>query len=324
MGRKQKNKQLRYMEELQSGRTKPSEHLLATLPAWWLALSGLSILVAVAWAYWPTLVEMVRKWERNPDYSHGYLVIPIALVFLWMRRKQFPKQHVRASWWGAVLLVAATGLRVLAGIYYLVPLDGWTLPLTVAAAVWLLYGRTVFMWCWPSVVFLWFMVPIPYSAERWLSLPLQTVATKLSAAVLIFLGQPAITEGNTILLGEHKLFVAEACSGMRIFVGILALAFAFVLFSRWNWWQKGFVLVAVLPIALIANVLRIVGTGLLYQYVSGEAAKRFSHDIAGFVMIPIAALLLWLLLVYLDRLLPEVEQVDFPVQLLHSSADVDV
>src|SRR6185295_4454122 len=101
-----------------------------------------------------------------------------------------------------------------------------------------------------------FMVPIPYSAERWLSVPLQSVATKLSAATLVFLGQPAISEGNTILLGDDRLFVAEACSGMRIFVGVFALAFAFVLFSHWKVWLKVFVLLAALPIAIVTNVIR--------------------------------------------------------------------
>ena len=153
------------------------------------------------------------------------------------------------------------------------------------------------------------MVPIPFRAESWFSVPLQGIATKLSAAVLVSLGRPAIAEGHTILLGEHTLFVEEACSGLRIFVGIFALAFAFVLFSRWSWWQKGIVLVAALPVAIIANSIRIVATGLLYQWVSSEAAHGFSHDVAGFVMIPLAAALLWLLLVYLDKLFPVVEEI---------------
>ena len=290
-------------------------HNGATPSAAWLAVGGAALLVATAWAYWPTLVEMVRQWDRQPDYSHGYLVMPIALFFLWSRRSTFPLDHLRPSLWGAALLLFAGVIRVAAGMYYLLPLDGWTIPLTVAGAVWLLFGRAVLWWSLPAIVFLWFMVPIPYSAERWLSVPLQAVATHLSTAVLVFLGQPAIAEGNVILLGDQSLFVEEACSGMRIFVGIFALAFAFVLFSRWSWWQKVLVLVAALPVAIIANVIRIVATGLLSQWVSSEAGHKFSHDLAGFVMIPLAAALFWLLLVYLDRLFPEVEDVMCPPSL---------
>src|SRR5690606_31421502 len=103
---------------------------------------------------------------------------------------------------------------------------------------------------------------------------LQRVATKASTEVLVTLGQPALAEGNTIWLGDNHLGVEEACSGIRILIGIYALAFAFVLFSRWTWWQKGLALVAALPIAIMANVTRIVVTGLLYQYTSSDAAHR--------------------------------------------------
>jgi exosortase len=152
------------------------------------------------------------------------------------------------------------------------------------------------------------MVPIPFSAETWLSVPLQRIATKLSTEVLVTLGQPALAEGNTIWLGDNQLGIEEACSGLRILVGIYALAFAFVLFSRWSWWQKALALVAALPIAIVANVTRIVVTGLLYQYSTGEAARHFMHDFSGLVMIPFAAALFWMFLIYLDRLFPEVEE----------------
>ena len=285
----------------------------------WLCVSGLVMVGAVLWAYWPTLVEMVRSWEHQPDYSHGFLVLPIAILFLWIRRSRLPLNDWGPCWGGAALMVFAAALRFVAGKYYLLPLDGWTLPLTVAGAVWLLFGRAILWWSLPSIVFLWFMVPIPFRAERWLSVPLQAAATKFSTAGLVFLGQPAIAEGNVILLGDDTLFVEEACSGMRIFVGIFALAFAFVLFSRWSWWLKGLVLLAALPVAIITNVIRIVATGLLHQWVSSAAGQKFSHDIAGFVMIPLAAAMFWLLLVYLDKLFLQVEDLDRPNVLVRPS-----
>ena len=286
----------------------------------WIWIAGISMIAVIGWAYWPTLRSMIQKWETQPDYSHGYLVLPIAVIFLWFRRSELRIEEIRPSMWGAALLLLAAALRALAGMYYLLPLDGWTLPLTVAGAVWLLFGSATLKWSLPSIVFLWFMIPLPYTVESWLSVPLQAVATKLSTIALVFLGLPAIAEGNVIRLGDHTLFVEEACSGLRIFVGIFALAFAFVLFSRWSWWQKGMVLLAALPVAIIANVVRIVATGLLYQWVSSEAGKTFSHDISGYVMIPFAALLLWLFLIYLDRLFPQVAEIRQPAHLYRGSA----
>lgn len=275
----------------------------------WLVVGGLAMLASIVWAYWPTLAGMVHAWIRQPDYSHGFLVLPLAFGFLWFRRSSFPHDTIRPSLIGALLLLVTGGMRVFAGLYYLQPLDGWTFPLCIAGMIWLLFGVACLKWSLPSIVFLWFMVPIPYRAESWLSVPLQRVATKISTACLQMLSQPAISEGNTIWLGEQQLFVEEACSGMRIFVGIFALAFAYILFSRWSWWQKLMVLFAVVPVAIVANVTRIVVTGLLYQLISDNAAHTFSHDIAGLVMIPFAALLFWLFLIYLGKLFPEVEEV---------------
>jgi exosortase len=274
----------------------------------WLICGFAVLLVACIWAYWPTLVEMVGTWRDQPDYSHGFLVIPLSLFFLWSRRNQLQQFELSPSLWGATLLLVAAAMRTAASFYFLGPLDGWTIPIWIAGLVWLVFGGRCLVWSLPAIVFLWFMIPIPFSAETWLSVPLQRIATKLSTEMLVTLGQPALAEGNTIWLGDNQLGIEEACSGLRILVGIYALAFAFVLFSRWQWWQKAFALAAALPIAIIANVTRIVVTGLLYQYSTGEAARHFMHDFSGLVMIPFAAALFWLFLIYLDRLFPEVEE----------------
>jgi exosortase len=110
------------------------------------------------------------------------------------------------------------------------------------------------------------MVRLPFRVELGLSLPLQTVATQMSCFVLQLLGQPAMAEGHTIYLGQYALEVEQACSGLRIFIGVAALAFACVAIVRRIWGEKAVLLASVIPIALVANVTRIVSTGLLYQY----------------------------------------------------------
>ncbi len=274
-------------------------------------IAGGTILAAVfAWAYWPTLVELVKAWDREPDYSHGFFVAPLALYFLWARRDLFPGVGGGPAWLGLILMALAIGVRVLGAQYYLGSVDGWSILFWAAGVAWLFGGWRILWWSSPSIAFLWFMIPLPWSAERWLSLPLQRVATKLSCWVLQGLGQPALAEGNTILLGEHQLEVEQACSGLRIFVGIFALAFAYAILVRRPWWERALLLASAVPIALFANSTRIVVTGLLYQTVSGEAAHKFTHDVAGWVMIPYAAGLFALALWYLGKLMYEVELID--------------
>jgi exosortase len=227
-----------------------------------------------------------------------------------MRRDLAPPWTGRIAWPGLSLIALSIVIRAVGAWAYFDALDGWSIPIWIAGVVWLFFGWKIFAWSAPVIAFLWFMVPLPFRIEQGLSYPLQRLATKISTFVLQCLGQPALSEGNTILLGDAQLNVEQACSGMRIFLGIAALAFAYMIVVRRSWWERVLLLLAALPIALIANSSRIVVTGLLYQMVSGEAARHFSHDLAGWVMIPFAALLFALVLGYLRWLIRDVSVVD--------------
>ena len=276
------------------------------LSAKWLTC-GAALGATFLWAYWPTLVEMVHAWNTQADYSHGYFVVPLALFFLWARRDQFPAEGLSPAILSGLTLVAVGAvLRILGGRYFFGAFDGWSILPWVGGVCLLIGGWKFFKWALPSVLFLFFMIPLPFSAETALSLPLQGIATKLSCWSLHVLGQPALQNGNVILLGKYPLEVAQACSGLRIFVGIAALAFAYVIVVRRPLWEQGLLILSVIPIALAANVTRIVATGLLYQYSTSEAAHQFSHDIAGWVMIPWAAAMFGAVLWYMDQLFKEV------------------
>lgn len=274
-----------------------------------MVLAAVAVLASFVWAYWPSLVKMVGAWERQPDYSHGYFVVPLALYFCWARRDQFPGTCVQFAWQGVALILLSIAIRIGGVRYYVDAVDAWSMIFWIGGAVWLLGGWRVFVWASPSIGFLFFMIPLPWSAERVLSLPLQRVATTLSTWALQVLGQPAIAEGSTIWLDEHRLEVEQACSGLRIFVGIFALAFAYVVLVRRTWWERSLLLLSALPIALAANSTRIVVTGLLSRWVSGDAAYKFTHDISGYIMIPYAAALFALALWYFGHITREVQPV---------------
>lgn len=282
-------------------------NLRAEWPRW--ALGGLLLAAAFVWAYWPTLIELVRTWEREPDYSHGYLVLPVAILFLWARRDTFPGFRSNLIWPGMLLIGISLAMRYGAALVYIDAVDGWSILVWAAGVAWLLGGWKLAYWCWPSIAFLAFMIPLPYRTERWLSLPLQRVATKLSCWSLQILGQPALPEGNTIWLSGNQLEVEDACSGMRIFVGIIALAFVYLVLVRQSWWHKLLLIASILPIALISNATRIVVTGLLFQFTTSDLAHRFTHDVAGWAMMPLAAALFGLVVWYINLLVYRADQV---------------
>ncbi|MBI3864319.1 MAG: exosortase/archaeosortase family protein [Planctomycetia bacterium] len=260
-----------------------------------------------AWMFWPTIADLVAVWNAEPDYSHGFLVAPFAATMLWMRRKSFPADSTVPGWGGLVLLVVSVAVRYAGARLFLTPLSGWALVIWLAGAVWLVAGRRALLWAMPAVLFLMFMVPVPFRIEQLLSWHLQTATTRISTVLLECLGQPAIAEGHTLHLGQQVLEVEQACSGLRMLMGIAAVAFAFVALQRRPWWEKLTLILAVAPVAMLANSTRVVITGLLMQVVSGEAAVRFSHDAAGWVTIVCAAALFTVLAAYLRRLIVAVE-----------------
>lgn len=287
----------------------------------WQWVAGGLLAAAFGWSYWPTLVELVEAWQTQPDYSHGWLVVPVAVYFLFSRRADCPPPKRDWAWVGLVLLVVSLAVRIAGSIWFLAPLAGWSIPLWVAGTCWFLGGWSLVRWCLPAIVFLVFMIPLPYRGETLLSGPLQAIATRISCFTLQFIGESAIREGNVILIDQHKIAVAEACSGLRIFMSIVALAFGYVLLVPNPMRVKIGLVLSLLPIALLTNAFRIVVTALLQKHLSGEAARHFSHDAAGWLMMPVAAALMAAAVFYSRRLIIEAEAVATRDILLSRSDD---
>ncbi|MBL8820089.1 MAG: exosortase [Planctomyces sp.] len=258
-------------------------------------------LALLIWGYWPGWMAAFDTWQSDPDYNHGFLVIPIAGWLLWQRRRDLAEIEFRGSWVGLVLIVAAVVFRIAGAEFFFAEFDTWSIPIWIAGVVLLFGGWELLRWSAGAIGFLWFMTPIPGRVTEILSIPLQKVSALLSTWTLLTLGQPAIRQGTTIMLDEHVLEVERACSGLRICYGIAALAVAYILLNRPGWIRSIILLGLTIPIAILANSLRVTGTGLLFLMVSGEAAQKWSHDFAGFAMLPLAIFLLWLFRRLFDR-----------------------
>ena len=146
------------------------------------------------------------------------------------------------------------------------------------------------------------MIPLPYQLAVAMAGPLQHVATTASTYLLQTLGMPAIAEGNVILLNEASLGIVEACSGLRMLVVFFALSTAVALVARRPFWERVFLGFSAIPIALFTNVVRITATGVAYETVGGEAGHFIFHDLAGWLMMPLALALLGLELKFLTHL----------------------
>ncbi len=262
-------------------------------------------LACLVWAFGNNLLDLVGIWSTNEQYSHGFLVLPFAALLLWLRRDKLDAAAVRPSLWGAGLLAAGIGLRLFGAYYFYLWLDRVALVPCAAGLCLLLGGRAAWRWAWPAILFLLFMIPFPYRMESALSGPLQRMATVSSTYFMQVLGLPALAEGTLIQLNDAAIDVVEACSGLRMLVVFFALSAAVALVIRRPLTDRLIVLASAIPIAVLANIARITVTGILHQAIDSATANAFFHDVAGWLMMPLALGLLALELKVLSRLFIE-------------------
>jgi exosortase len=255
------------------------------------ALIGLG--VSLVWAYWITFGRLIQTWARDPQYSHGYLVPLFAAVLLWLRRDRLAAVSFRFSWWGVPFLAAA-GLLRLAGTYWFISwLDALSLLLCLVGITVVLGEWAALRWAWPAIGFLGFMLPLPYQLQVALGQPLQRIATVASTYTLQTLGLPAIAEGNVIVLGELRIGIVEACNGLSMLVIFFAISTAVAMLIQRPRWEKAVIVASAIPIAVLANIARIVATALLNEYAGGGVAHAVFHDWSGWLMMSLALAILW-------------------------------
>jgi exosortase len=258
---------------------------------------GHAVLIGLAaslvWAYWVTFGRLIQTWARDPQYSHGYLVPVFAAVLLWLRRERLKGASFRFSWQGLPLLAAAALLR-LAGAYWFISwLDTASLLVCLAGITVVLGGWPALRWAWPAIGFLGFMLPLPYQLQVALGQPLQRIATVSSTYILQTLGLPAIAEGNVIQMGELRIGIVEACNGLSMLVIFFAISTAVAMLVQRPKWEKAVIVASAIPIAVLANIVRIVATALLNELAGGGVAHAVFHDWSGWLMMSLALGILW-------------------------------
>ena len=260
------------------------------------SLFQLAVIAALSlWLYGPTIAHLVGQWWHNPDFSHGFFVPLFSGFVVWQERDRLARIPVQPSWSGLALL--AFGLLV-----FIVGQMGAELFLARSSMLIVLAGLIVLFLGWSSfrallfpLGFLVLMVPIPAIIFNQITFPLQLLDSRMAATILPWLGVPVFREGNVINLPAMPLNVAEACSGIRSLMSLTTLAIIYgYLMDRRNS-VRVLLAVASIPIAVAANSLRIIGTGLLVQYWDPDKAEGYFHASWGLFIFVIALVMMYLL-----------------------------
>jgi exosortase len=216
------------------------------------------------------------------------------------------------TWWAMAFFAAWALMRLASSCLVIERTDELSmLPFLAGVAVFL-GGWRVLRWAWPSIVFLYFMTPLPGGVQNQLGSLLQAIGTRASVYAIQTVGIPAVrqgSDGNVIQLPSTQLGVVEACSGLRMLMLFFAICVGAALLLRCPLWKKAVILVSAVPIAIFSNVTRITVTAILYEmarrwptHVSKEAADWLFHKGAGWLMMPLALALLWAIWTLLEKL----------------------
>lgn len=243
-----------------------------------------AIAALLAAAYYQVLGKLVIDWWQLPDFSHGFLVPPFAAYMVWVERKSLRQTRITPTWSGVA--VVALGLAVLfLGVYGAeLFLSRLSLLIVICGLVLTFGGWQILKGLRPALLVLLLAIPIPAIVFSQITLPLQTLAAKAASALLPLFDVPVLRSGNIIELPLMKLEVAEACSGIRSLLSLLTLSIFYGYFLEKSTLRRVLLAMASIPIAIAANAVRILGTGLCVQYWDPDKALGFFHEFSGWVM----------------------------------------
>ena len=238
--------------------------------------------------YAPALASLVRQWASDANYSHGFLVVPFALLFAWKARRDLASHHPRPHPLGLAIVIVSMLLFVGGQLAAELFVTRVSLLGIIAGSVLFLWGPSHLRTLSFPLVLLLLAIPLPALVLNQIALPLQLLASRAGEAVVTGAGIPVLREGNVLILPETTLEVVEACSGIRSLASLLTLALIVGRLGEPRRWARVALAALTIPIAIVANAARVAGTGLAAAWVGPQAAEGFFHTFSGWLVFVVA------------------------------------
>lgn len=260
--------------------------------------------VVTALAFSGGIENLFKRWGEQQELSHGYFLPVIAGWMLWARR-----DALRGSL-GKPALLGLAGVAVSAIVLVLSELTVTSLMIFQHFAMILLFsslalalgGWRIFWLTLLPIGFMLFMVPPPYWVITVLTQHFQLWSSQLGVWMIELLGIPVFLSGNIIDLGDYKLQVAEACSGLNYLFPIMSLGFLAAYLFQAPLWQRAIVFLSTIPITIVMNSFRIAVTGILVQQFGPEHAEGFIHLFEGWVVFLLCLVILFGVIALMARI----------------------
>ncbi|MGH9477334.1 MAG: exosortase/archaeosortase family protein [Terriglobales bacterium] len=237
----------------------------------WIGVTVLTVAMLVL--YFPVLTRLVAQWWSDETYSYGFLVPCFVAWLVWRRRERLRRLPLEPTAWGVGVVVIALGLLLAGRLGSELLLTRLAFLTMLAGLVLALAGRGWLRALKFPLIYLLFMIPLPALIYNAATLPLQSLATRSGVALVGWTGLPILRQGNLIALPATVLDVVAACSGIRSLLALLALAAAYGYLTEPASWRRWALLLAMIPLAIVSNAVRIACT-ILLSFPLGEAASH--------------------------------------------------
>jgi exosortase len=268
------------------------------LPASWKSRSWvvwftilLSLLVLL---YASVLKLLVAQWWTDPNYGHGFFVPLFSGYILWHQRERWTKSEIEPSNFGLLVMLGAVALLFIGSLGAELFTSRFSLLVLIAGIILFLAGWKMLRAVVFPLAFLIFMIPIPVIIYNQITFPLQLIASRLATVWLEVVGVPVLRDGNVLVLSNLSLEVAEACSGIRSLMSLIALAVAYGHLAEPRRWVRYALVVLMVPSAIVTNAMRIMGAGVLAHKFGPQAAEGFLHQFSGWVVFLATLVLIFL------------------------------
>lgn len=266
----------------------------------------LPVLAGLLALYVPVFYGLATVHWRTDEGAHGPIILGIVLWLIWLGRDAlFVPGGARLPALGFPLILAALAFYVV-GRSVEVPV------LEIGALLPLLAGVLLAMRGWPALKALWFpllfvvfMIPLPGILVDAATGPLKQWVSVIAEQILYAAGYPVARSGVVITIGPYQLLVADACAGLHSMFSLSALGLLFMrLTGRESPLHNAIMLVSILPIAFVANIVRVLLLMLITFYLGDEAGQGFLHGATGILLLLVALVHLFALDALLARVIP--------------------
>ncbi len=259
--------------------------LARRLPAERWSQIGIAAVAAavIAGLFHKTFGYLYFNWQRE-EYSHGFLIPPISAYLIWQRRALLRRVTIDGSWAGLGIVILGLALFFLNVFATVQGADAYALVVVIAGFALAALGRQGFRIVIVPIAMLFLMDPLPTFWYNHLSSELQLLSSQLGVAIMRTFNVSVFLEGNVIDLGDFKLQVAEACSGLRYLFPLMTLGAIVAYLFRGKPWARGCLFVSTVPITLLMNGLRIGVIGILVDRFGISQAEGFLHEFEGWAL----------------------------------------